>query len=109
MRFAVCLLLAAVAAHADDWNKSWPVSDGAEIRVDTGDGSVHLHPGASNRIEAHVTTIGWRISPGEVTITEHQSGNKVELEVRIPKGRHFDFGIRSVSVDLRVPARIIAT
>jgi hypothetical protein len=53
-----------------------------------------------------VTTVGRRIAPGEVTITESQSGNRVDLEVRIPR-QLFNLGIgqRSIAVVVRVPKK----
>lgn len=53
-----------------------------------------------------MTTEGWRIAPGEVTITQSQDGDRIEIEVRRPK-QLFDFGTshRSLKVVLRVPTR----
>jgi DUF4097 and DUF4098 domain-containing protein YvlB len=51
-----------------------------------------------------VTTVGWRIAPGEVTITESQTGDRVDIEVRLPKNRTgWGAGQRSITVALRVP------
>ena len=70
----------------------------------TDDGSVRIETSAGTEIGARVTTEGWRIAPGEVTITESQTGDRVDIEVRIPK-THFGFGMghRSIAVALRVP------
>jgi DUF4097 and DUF4098 domain-containing protein YvlB len=51
-----------------------------------------------------VTTEGWHIAPGEVTITESQTGDRVDIEVRLPKNRPgWGTGHRSITVALRVP------
>lgn len=108
MRIALCALFLAAAAHADEWNKQWTVPAAAELRVDLGDGSIHVHAGAGNRIEARLRTEGFRISPAEVTVSEHLTGNRVNLEIRVPKNRHFDMGSHSVTLELSVPAGILA-
>jgi DUF4097 and DUF4098 domain-containing protein YvlB len=67
---------------------------------------VRIETAAGSEIDARVTTEGWRIAPGEVTITESQTGDRVDIEVRLPKVRHgFGTGHRSISVALRVPKR----
>lgn len=87
---------------ADDWNKSYSIAGRAELKVDTGDGSVTVRAWDQKRIEAKVTTVGWRIAPDEVTIRESQLGDRVDIEVRLPRG-DFGFGNRSVKVELQVP------
>ncbi len=108
MRSFLLVVLAAGASHAafaDNWSKHWSVSSHPELRVETGYGRVEINPGAGNQIEATVTTNGWRIAPDEVTIVERQDGDRVELEVRVPK-KHFNMGwhgSREIRVQLRVP------
>jgi len=95
--------LAAAPARGDEWSHQYPVKGRPELHVKTDDGSVRVESGAAGQIDAHVTTEGWRIAPGEVTITESQSGDRVDLEVRIPKGTHSGGGKRSIEVLVRVP------
>jgi hypothetical protein len=96
--------LAAVPAGGDEWSRQYPLKGRPDLRVKTDDGSVRIETGAGSAIDARVTTTGWRIAPGEVTITENQSGDRVDIEVRVPRA-HFDFGIgqRSIAVVVRVP------
>ena len=102
---APILFLFASGAFADDWSKRWTVGDKAELHVDVYDGRIEVRPSSGNVIEAHVTTEGWRIRPAEVTICEWQTGNRIELKVRVPKHRlQIDFQPRWVHVELRVPA-----
>jgi DUF4097 and DUF4098 domain-containing protein YvlB len=95
------------AAVADDWNKTYTVAARPELRVETDDGSVTIRPGDERRIVAHVTTSVWRIAPGEVEIRESQTGDRVELTVRIPH-RPFTFSARgrSIHVELQVPRQV---
>jgi hypothetical protein len=101
------LALVAVAsapARADEWTHQYSVKGRADLHVKTDDGSVRIEPGTEGQIDARVTTSGWRIAPGEVTVTESQTGDRVDVEVRLPRERfHLGFGSRSIQVVLRVP------
>src|SRR5882762_9210698 len=76
--------LLSTALQADDWSKKFAISGRPDLRVDANDGSVTIRTWDRKEVEARVTTIGWRIGPDEVTVVDHQSGDRVELEVRIP-------------------------
>ncbi len=103
MSLGVSVVLAAPVL-ADEWSHQYPVTGAPELHVKTDDGSVRVAVGGGSQIEARVTTDGWKIAPGEVAITDHQTGDRVEIAVRLPH-RHFDFsmGHRSINVELRVP------
>ncbi|HXK10381.1 MAG TPA: DUF4097 family beta strand repeat-containing protein [Vicinamibacteria bacterium] len=94
--------LAATPARADEWSHQYPLKGRPDLHVKTDDGSVRIETGAASEVGARVTTSGWRIGPGDVTITESQSGDRVDIEVRIPN-RHFSMGHHSVTLALRVP------
>ena len=82
------LALAVVAARpvrGDEWSHQYPLQGVPQLHVRTDDGRVRIETVAGSEIEARVTTAGWRIAPDEVTITESQAGNRVDIEVRIPK------------------------
>jgi hypothetical protein len=100
--------LAAAPAAGDEWSHRYPLKGRPDLQVRTDDGSVRIETGAGSEIDARVTTDGWRIAPGEVTITDRQTGDRVEIEVRLPKG-HLGFGIghRSITVALRVPKEAV--
>jgi DUF4097 and DUF4098 domain-containing protein YvlB len=111
MRHNLCfaaIALAAIAglaapASADVWSKSYALTGKPQLTVDAGDGSVTILARNQNQIDAHVTTRGWSIG-SEVKIEEHQTGNTVEINIRIPHG-FFSFfpHEHSVSVELDVP------
>jgi hypothetical protein len=95
------------AALADDWSKNFQITSRPELHVNVNDGSVTIRTWDRKEIEARVTTVRWKI-PSEVQVVEHQSGDRVELEVRMPH-RMFtlNFGQRSaIQVELRVPREI---
>ncbi len=106
--FALSLAAAfSTGALADDWSKTFPISGKPELRVTTNDGSVTIRTWDRKEIEARVTTVRWKI-PSDVQVIEHQTGDHVDLEVRMPH-RMFalNFGSRSsIQVDLRVPREL---
>src|ERR1700752_1936031 len=89
---------ASLPIFADQWNKSYSVGGAPELRVETTDADVTLRAGNRSNIEARGSTSGWRLGPGEVHVIEHQSGDRVEIEVKIPS-LHFNFGNRWVKLE----------
>ena len=105
-----CLTLtvaAASAAFADEWHKTFPVSGKPDLRIEVTDGSVSIRSTESSEITARVTTQGWKLSDSEVRITEHQNGNRVEIDVRTPR-MNVSFGRHSVELELLVPRELLA-
>ena len=105
-RIACVLLAAALPAAADDWEKSYDAGQDAELRVESGDANIRITGTDSGGIEARVTTKGWRIADDEVRIIETQTGNRVSIEVRLPRGRWgWSGGInRSVNIEISAPS-----
>ena len=99
------VLAATALARADEWTKKYTVSGKAELRVETSDGNVTLRASEGKSIDARVTTTGWRIGPDEVRVIDRQSGDRLELEVRLPH-YHWNVGHRSVRIELTVPREI---
>ena len=98
--------LSGTAARADEWSHRYPVKGPADLRVKTDDGSVRIETGDYGEITARVTTEGWTIGPDGAAITESQSGDRVEIAVRLPQHRSWHgFEHRSVRVVLQVPRR----
>jgi len=102
----VVLVAAAIGVHAEEWTKTYPVSGKPDVRVDTGDGSIHVSSGNEGGVKATVSTCGWKIGRDDVRVEEHQSGNRIEIVVKIPPGPHFVVGCKSVSVELAVPKEV---
>lgn len=96
--------LAAGPARGDEWSHRYPLSGRADLQVKTDDGSVRVETHDAREIAARVTTEGWRIAPDEVTITESQVGDRVQIEVRLPRNRTEGSGKRrSLEVLVTVP------
>jgi hypothetical protein len=100
--------LAAAAAFpvlADQWSKSFSVGAAPELRIETSDANVTLRAANVKTIEAHVYTSGWRIGPGDVHVIDHQTGDRVEIEVKVPP-MHFvllNWGNRSINIEMQIP------
>jgi hypothetical protein len=99
---AVTFVLGAAApALADEWSHQYPVKGRAQVHLKTDDGSVRVETGVGSAVEAAVTTEGWKIGSGEVTVTDSQTGDHVSIEVRVP---HFNWhGHRSVRLVVKMP------
>ncbi|MGA2130676.1 MAG: DUF4097 family beta strand repeat-containing protein [Bryobacteraceae bacterium] len=88
---------------ADEWTKNFHVGGAPELRVETSDANVTLRAGASPSIDVRVTTSGWRIGPGDVHVFDHQAGDRVEIEVKVPP-LHFNLGNRWVKIEVTLPS-----
>ncbi|MGH9712292.1 MAG: DUF4097 family beta strand repeat-containing protein [Candidatus Acidiferrales bacterium] len=95
----------AAPARADDWSKTYTINARANLRVGTDDGDVSITAADQKRIDARVTTEGYKIGADDVRIEESQDGDRVTLNVKLP---HFNWSFwggrhHSVRVELRVP------
>lgn len=98
----------AAPARADEWSKTYTISGRADLRVGTDDGDVTIMSAEQKQIDARVTTEGYKIGPSEVRIEEHQDGDHVALNVKLPHfnwswwgGRH-----HSVRIEVHVPREL---
>lgn len=92
---------------AAEWTKNFSIQGTPDLKVETNDARIDVRSGQRNEIAARVETEGWEISDDEVRIIERQSGDRVEIEVRIPR---IDWGLfrsrnRSVRIEVTVPAK----
>lgn len=104
--FALVFALPALSL-ADDWNKHFDVNGKPELHVTAGDAAIRVHAGAGSGIDASVKTEGVSIGNSGVQIDARQNGDRVELEIRLPK-EQFSWHNRSVRVDIRVPQSLAA-
>jgi len=77
------LLVPALPARGDEWTHQYALKGRPELHVTTDDGSVQIEDSDRREIGARVTTRGWRLGPDEVVITESQTGDRVDIEVRV--------------------------
>src|SRR5712691_7414637 len=98
------LLVPALPARGDEWTHQYALKGRPELHVTTDDGSVQIEASDRREIGARVTTRGWRLGPDEVTVTESQAGDRVDIEVRVPRDHWgMNFGHRDIKVTLQVP------
>ena len=93
------------SAKADEWNHHWSVGSNPELYISAGDAAVAVEAGNENGIDATLKTHGWSIGGSGVQISEHQSGNRVEIYVKVPS-THFNFGHQSIQLTVRVPREL---
>ncbi|MBV8890392.1 MAG: DUF4097 family beta strand repeat protein [Acidobacteria bacterium] len=91
-------------ARAEEWRKTYSIVGKPEMRVETNDAEIRVSAGDLKNVEAVVTAQGYKIGSGGVTITEHQVGDRIELNLHTPSFHVFPFGLhKSVRVELNVP------
>ncbi|HEU5450595.1 MAG TPA: DUF4097 family beta strand repeat-containing protein [Terriglobales bacterium] len=97
------ILAAAGIARADEWHQQYKVTAKPTVTIDCGDGNVDVVTGSAAQVDASVTTEGYTIGPDGVRIEANQSGNHVDIVIKVPH-EHFSFGRHSIRVELKVPS-----
>jgi putative adhesin len=95
--------LFAATAQADDYAKTYTVSNRANVHVDTDDGSVVVTTGDTKQVEFRVDYQGYVLDKS-LHIDSSQHGDEVELTARMPHGWHFAIGMsRRLHIEVRMP------
>ena len=104
-RFSVLFLALtccfAASARADEWKKTFTVSGKPDLRVDANDASIEVRSADRKDVEVTVTTERLKIGPGNVTVSDHQTGDRIEIEVRRPH-QYISFSFHSYSLRVQV-------
>ena len=99
------LLVCSLPALAEEWSKTYQVGDKPALRVETNDAAVEITRGAGHTMSARIIAEGYSINSSGVRVTEHQDGDKVELQVHIPSRWGVHIGMhQGVRVEVQVPA-----
>jgi len=98
----LALTIPAAALAESDWQKSYPVSGKASLTVSTGDASTEVHSCACREIRIRVE---WNDRhPDEYTVTEFQSGDHVNFELKEKQRFGFHIGVhREPRVTVETP------
>src|SRR5215467_4310672 len=80
--------LAAGAASAEEWTKSYTVNGRARVHVDTNDGAVRITSSDSNQVDLRVIYEGYKMDR-DLTVASHQNGDAVDVSARVRGGFHF--------------------
>lgn len=87
--------------HCRRLAKTFTVTGKPTVRIQTNDASVHITGSDTREVQVRVTATGYRID--DVRISERQTGNRVEVEVRVPHRAVIGFSARSVAIDVALP------
>ena len=100
--FSAVLVACVPALRSEEWHKSFTVGAQPDLRVDAKDGSITVKSWSEKSILARVTTTGWKIGSGELDIIDRQTGDHVELTLRLPS-MSWGGTRRSIQVEISVP------
>ena len=94
----------APSARAEEWNKSYPVSGRAQVRVDTNDGSVQTYTSDAKQVEFHVTYDGYQLDKN-LHIESRQDGDSVQITARVSGHWGFSWGAhnRGLKIEVHMP------
>jgi DUF4097 and DUF4098 domain-containing protein YvlB len=98
--FATALF--AAGARAEDYAKSFNVSNRAHVHVDTNDGSVRITGGDTKEVEFHVEYSGL-VMDKTLHIESHQQGDDVEFTARVVHQLPFSLGMTKLHIEVRMP------
>lgn len=84
MILGLCLAVAP-AVRAEQWSKTYTLTGQPDLRVLTSDANIRVDTWDQQTIAATVTTEHWKIGEHGVKVVEHQTGDSVEIEVRLPR------------------------
>jgi hypothetical protein len=106
-RLSICAVLGtalfSAAVHAEEYSKTFSVSNRANVHVDTNDGSVVVTTGDAKQVEFRVEYIGYELEKS-LHIESSQQGDEITLTARIPNRWHFILGIkRTLHIEVRMP------
>lgn len=102
------VLLSLTVAFAAEWSKGYSVRSSPNLDVRCDDASVELISAGTGRIEAKLVTRGWDIRPGEVEVVESQTGDRVNIQIKMPKWRFGWKADRSARLYVSVPQQLTA-
>lgn len=107
-RFGLAILAVVLAhagsARAEQWSKTYTISNAPDLRVETSDANIRVDTWEQKTIEATITSAHYKFGPGGLTVEEHQSGDTVEINLRFPHGIHImDFGNHRVDIAIHMP------
>ena len=93
-------------ALAEEWTKTFPISGHPELRIESSDAGIHIDAWEQKSIAVKVTSEKWGFGQGALEVYDHQAGDSVEIEVRLPRGMPIlSLGNRRTRVEIHMPTR----
>ncbi len=102
--FVLLLGISNQALVAQDWSKDFAVKGTPEIIVRAGDGNVRVMTGETQSVKAEVHVVGWELGR-DVVVSDTQTGDRVEIQIRVPHRWGWHGGRRSIDMSLTVPQK----
>jgi DUF4097 and DUF4098 domain-containing protein YvlB len=107
-RFGLAILAVvlahAVSVHAEQWSKTYTISNAPDLRVETTDANIHVDTWDQKSIEATITSTHYKFGSGRLTVEERQSGDTVEITLRFPHEFHIgNFTSHRVDIAIHMP------
>lgn len=101
---ALALFGLATAARAEEeWNRTYPITGRADMRVVTNDGHITVRGSARRDIAVRIVTEGWDLER-DIILDAHQMGNTVEVTAKIrPHIFMFNWGRRRLRIEVEMP------
>jgi len=91
-------------ALAEEWTKTFPISGHPELRIESSDAGIHIDAWEQKSIAVKVTSEKWGFGQGALEVYDHQVGDSVEIEVRLPRGMPIlSLGNRCTRVEIHMP------
>jgi DUF4097 and DUF4098 domain-containing protein YvlB len=106
MILTICMMFLSVlpSASPDEWAKSFKLERTAKLRVETSDANIRVTSCDCSTVEARVTTQGWTIGGDGINISDRQTGDQIDIEVRFPRQvSQMSWRNRRVDIEIRVP------
>ncbi len=107
MLLPCALLLTALAAPAlaEEYVKSYAVTDHPTVHIRVDDSKVHVTTSDSGQVEFRVTAEGFAAINigGKLHVDSQQNGNEVELSVRVSPSVTIGFNNRRLRTEVRMP------
>jgi DUF4097 and DUF4098 domain-containing protein YvlB len=101
--WTLAAVLLSAAVHAEEYIKTFGISNRANVHVDTNDGAVVVTTGDTKQVEFRVEYSGYELEKS-LQIESSQSGDEVNLTARIPNHWHFTLGLRrTLHIEVRMP------
>ena len=97
----LALAISAFPASAEQWSKTYAISNAPDLRVETTDANIRVETWDQKSIEATITSNHYKFGSGGLTVEEHQSGDTVEINLHFPHGFHIG-GFTSHRVDIAI-------
>jgi DUF4097 and DUF4098 domain-containing protein YvlB len=97
------IALVSLSAQAEEWRKTFSFSATPDVAVDTNDADIRVYASERKDVEAIVTTQGYKIGPNDLSVTDRQTGDRLDLKVHVPHGISMGWHNRSVRIELNVP------